>query len=206
MAVTSAQVASDGATVVAATMNLTSVPASSTPLYVCYSATGPSGPFVASSAGLLTVGAPKPVATTPSAGVTSCDLPNITVTGAYCLEAPNATLAFSMDPACPLASLMAVTTATIAADGQSITATNVDLSTVTTPTSLYACYSPTGPDGPFYPSDSVVLTMGDREVTAIAPPEVVEGCKYVAAIPQCWTAWALADAFAAQDVFFLTVD
>jgi hypothetical protein len=182
MAVTAAQITNNGATAFAATMNLADVPASSTPLYVCYSATGISGPFIASAIGLMNVTAPKPVAVSPNVTVENCDLPNITVTGDFCTSAPNATIAFSENPACPLASLMAVTSATVRPDGQSVVGVNVDLKSITNATNLYVCYSPTGPGGPFYPSDSALLTMEPSSINAVTPNVTAAGCTY--ALPQ----------------------
>jgi hypothetical protein len=178
MAITAAQITNNGATAFAATMNLADVPASSTPLYVCYSAKGPSGPFIASAVGLMNVTAPTISGVSPNVTVENCDLPNITVSGLFCTSAPNATIAFSENPACPLASLMAVTNATVRPDGQSVVGVNVDLSSITSAMNLYVCYSPTGPGGPFYPSDSALLTMKPSSISAVTPNVTAAGCTY----------------------------
>jgi hypothetical protein len=115
----------------------------------------------------------------PDQGVINCDLPNITIAGAFCTEAPNATIAFSEDSTCALANLMGVTKATLSADGQSVSAPGVDLSSITSPKQLYACFSATGPAGPFYPSDSAILTMNVTEVGVITPNVSTAGCQCV---------------------------
>jgi hypothetical protein len=179
MAVTAAIVSANGKTAFSGSMDLSSIPETSTPLYVCYSANGPNGPFIASAVGLVSIEAPKPVAVSPSVSVENCDLPNITVTGDFCTTAPTPTIGFSKDPACLLASLMAVTAVTVRPDGQSLFGVNVDLSNITNATNLYVCYSPTGPGGPFYPSNETVLTMLPSSISGITPNAVAAGCLYV---------------------------
>jgi hypothetical protein len=177
MAVVPAQIMDNGTVAFAPLMNFTSVPASNTPLYVCYSQFGSAGPFVASSVGLLNVTAPTLTLMSPNTSVVACTLPNVTIAGTFCTGAPNATIAFSADAACALNGLMAVTKAAVTQNGQMV-ALNVNLTSVTSATQLYVCYSPSGPAGPFYQSDSTLLTMTPSNVTGITPSVAAAACMY----------------------------
>jgi hypothetical protein len=67
-----------------------------------------------------------------------------TLTGDFGVNPTNPTVAFSTDPACPQADLMARTPVTVSGSGSSQTATiqSVDFSQFPTPIELYLCYSP----------------------------------------------------------------
>jgi hypothetical protein len=175
MAITPAQMSTDASQVVAS-LDLSAVPGSSTPLYVCYSGTGATGPFTASALALLTLSEQKAIAISPSIAVETCDLFNITVTGLFCANATAPTVAFSEDPTCANTSLVGRTSATVSQDGTELYAPSADLSSLTTATALYVCFSPNGASGPFTPSDSALLTMMEPILDSVTPSLVTKGC------------------------------
>jgi hypothetical protein len=137
MAVTGAAVSPDGTRAIAtAPMDFATIPATSAPLYVCYSATGPGGPYIASAVGLFNVTAPKPALLEPAEGKTGCDIIRLTVKGSYCAEAPLPYLALSTASTCALGSLVTNASSTVAADELSLTAAVVDISSIQNPTQV----------------------------------------------------------------------
>jgi hypothetical protein len=176
MAVTAGQVSPDGTAVTAAVVDFVDVPATGASLYVCYSATGPSGPFVASSSVLFDV-VPSGKATfmTPNTALTDCLLPNVTINGFFCVDDPQPSVGFSTDSTCAEANVKAVSNVTMRSDGTQLTIPILDLSEFTAAASLYVCYSRNG-SAPFKPSDDVLLTASLVQVSSALPQDERRGC------------------------------
>jgi hypothetical protein len=54
------------------------------------------------------------------------------------------------------------------------------------PPQLYMCYSPTGPSGPYYASDDILLKMGSGRIDTFVPNITVAGCAYVVMTSYLW--------------------
>jgi hypothetical protein len=64
-------------------------------------------------------------------------------------------------------------------DGASLSSFLLDLSTLSNATEVYACFSPLGASGPFYASNSTLLTVMMPVPETITPNVSIAGCGYV---------------------------
>jgi hypothetical protein len=143
-------------------------------LFVCYSSTGPAGPFFASSSAVLTFGNYTVSSMTPNTGVIGCAVPSVTVSGKFCPGATTPRITFSTVAGCPVANRIGTTDVTISPDGLAVTVANVSFPTLSTPASLFVCYTPNGTT--YFTSGNVLLSMGSATITALIPSTIQSGC------------------------------